>query len=535
LNPEAQISKPAWSIPIFRALWLANVGSGIGATMHDTAAVWTLANLTDKAWLVTFYQTLLSLPIFMFALPSGAMADLLDKRRFLFNVQMAGALIAGTMALLAVTGLMHVEFLLAGAFLLGCTLAFSMPAWQAMIPETVGKAHLKSAITLGGVGINISRAVGPFVGGYLVAATSAAPVFALNAVSFLGLGMVLKGWKKTAAPTPPCPESLLSAMVAAVRHVRYTSSIQRILWRHSIFAFAAFAPVALLPLIVQELNLPAQQFGWLLGIYGLGGMFGALVLLPMFKKKFSIDYTLLLSGLMGVLSLGILPFAKQFLTLAPILFIAGSTWLISMSQLSYAGQTVFPHWARARASAIQLLCVQGMIAMGSLFWGLVTEWIDLRVALISASGVMCIYLFITMWLRIDTSLAIDRSPITPDHSHEHLNWIPEPDDGPIRVSVQYHIKESSEEDFLKSISALKNERLRGGAYRWHLWRDLDNPRILSEVFLVGSWSEHNRQMFRATEVSRSLELEALSFHTQDSKPKVSHDLQIATGPHPIPY
>lgn len=497
--------------------------------MHDTAAVWTLTLATDRAWVVTLYQTLLSFPLFLLALPSGALADILDKRRFLILVQIIGALVAAVMAVLGLLGALYPSVILAGAFLMGCAMAFGLPAWQAMIPEVVEKPMLPSAITLGGVGINVSRAVGPFLGGYLVADQGAAPVFAINAVSFLGLALALAFWRRPQPAAKPHAETVMSAMIAAVRHVRYSRPIQRVYIRHGLFAFAAFAPVALLPLIVVDLGLPARTFGLLMGVYGLGGITAALVILPQMRRLLSLDQVTTMAGVLALVAIALLPLARTLPTLAAVLLVAGGAWLISMSQLSFAGQSVFPHWVRARASAIQLLCVQGMIAIGSLLWGIVTDKYGLSISLWAASATLLIYLVASLRLRVDRALSSDLTPSPSDHQHTDLIIEPAPESGPVRISVHYEILPENEPEFFGAIAMLRDSRLRDGAYRWHLWRDLAKPNHISEVFLVGSWEEHLRQSDRATASSQKIESRVLQYHQGAQAPEVRHSLHLEPG------
>ncbi|HMO67001.1 MAG TPA: MFS transporter, partial [Verrucomicrobiota bacterium] len=277
------------AVPLFRTLWLASVVSGVGGTMHDTAAVWTLASLTPSPVLVTLMQTMASLPLFLFALPAGALADLLDKRRFLIWTQLAAGLAALIMAGLAWAGGLTVSVLLGGTFLLGVAAAFTNPGWTSLMPEIVGKRHLPGAVALGAVGVNLARAIGPLVGGLLVAAAGPGPVFALNAASFLGIVVVLARWQRPDPPKRPNAEHVLVAMVAAARHVRHAPPIRRVLVRHGLFTFAGIAPVALLPLLVKHLGLPAASFGALLGCYGAGGIVVALFLLPRLRARFHLD------------------------------------------------------------------------------------------------------------------------------------------------------------------------------------------------------------------------------------------------------
>ncbi len=515
--------------PLFRALWFASVGSGIGSTTHDTAAVWSLTMATDQAWVVTLFQTLLSAPLFLFALPAGSLADIVDKRTFLIGVNVVGAMVAGAMAGFAILAPLPPGALLAGAFLLGTTMAFGMPAWQSLMPEVIEKPMMASAITLGSIGVNLSRALGPFFGGLVVGQFGPAPAFTFNAVTFLGVGWVLWRWHRPAPAAKPHAETVISAMIAAIRYVRYSRAIQHVLIRHALFAFAAFAPVALLPLTVKQLGLPASSFGLLMGTYGAGGIVSAIFVLPRLRQRFSVDQIVFGAGVVALAAAAGMPFARTEWLLAAVLFPAGAAWLVTMAQLNFAGQSVFPHWIRARASAVQLLAFQGAIALGAILWGQLTGRYGIGVALFVAAGGLIVYLVATRALPVDRSLMADLSPAAHDHRHDDLALLPQPDEGPVRIVVRYEVREGDEPEFFRAIAELRDSRLRDGAYRWQLWRDLKNPRVLSEVFLVGSWQEHLRQADRTTFNTRVIEERVIRFHQGSLPPEVQHGLHLEPG------
>jgi predicted MFS family arabinose efflux permease len=530
-SPAAGSPAPpsALSHPVFRALWLASLGSGIGSTTHDTAAVWSLTMATDRPWMVTLFQALLSAPLFFFALPGGAVADIVDKRVFVLRVNLVGAAVAGAMAGLAFISPLGPGALLAGAFVLGTCMAFGLPAWQSLMPEVIAKPLMASAITLGSIGVNLSRAIGPLFGGLIVGSIGPAPAFAFNAVTFLGVAFVLGRWRRPPPPAKPHAETVMSAMVAAVRHVRHSPSIRTVLIRHALFGLSAIAPVALLPLTVRQLGLPASDFGLLMGAYGAGGIIAALVILPRLRRRWSVDQISFGAGVVAVAGVVGMALAESRGWLAAALFPVGAAWLITVAQMNLAGQSVFPHWIRARASAVQLLAFQGAIAGGSLLWGDLTSRFGVRTAYFGAAAGLLVYLAFTRMLRVDRSLAVDLSPVENDHQHGDLALQPGPDDGPVRIMVRYEVREEDEPGFFRAIAELRDSRLRDGAYRWHLWRDLKHPRVLYEAFLVGSWQEHLRQADRTTFHTREIEQRVLGFHQGATPPEVQHSLHLEPG------
>src|SRR5207247_337514 len=236
----------------FRNLWLANVFSGVGSAMHDTAAAWTMTSLTTSPTLVTLMQTMSSLPLFLFALPAGALADMVDRRRLVLGAQ-AGCLgVAASLGLLALQGHLTIGSLLGMTFLLGLGNAVTLPSWQALIPELVEKKQLPAAVTLGGICVNIARALGPMIGGFVLAAAGAAAVFLLNSVTFLALIAALCFWKRPPRPASANPERMLGALIAVLRYTRHSLSIHAVLIRNGWFVFCGIAPLALLPVVLRS-------------------------------------------------------------------------------------------------------------------------------------------------------------------------------------------------------------------------------------------------------------------------------------------
>lgn len=518
-------SKPVSPLhtPLFRALWLANVASGIGSAMHDTAAVWTMTTLTSSATLVTLMQSMSSLPLFLLALPAGALADIVDRRRLIVITQALSALVTLLLALIAWRGGLNPVVLLGITFLLGTGMAFTLPAWQAMIPGIVPREALPGAMALGGAGINIARSVGPMVGGLLVAAAGPAPVFALNALSFAGLIVVLVRARQIEPPRTRQAEQMLGAMVAALRYTRHSSAIHAVLIRNGSLVFFGIAPVALLPLLVKARGLAATDFGLLMGAYGIGGITAAFLILPRLRRWMSLDRLLLMGCLSLAIMLGLLSRPASVPVMAAILFVAGAAWLISMSSFSAAAQAVFPNWVRARSSAILVLVVQAAFAVGAMTWGAVTSWANPELALQIAAGGLLASLVLIKAFPLNPHTALNLSPSAHWAPHQ-LAFEPAPSDGPVLVTVDYQIAPASVDQFRQAMTGLRSIRLRDGAFRWSLFQDLADPSRFRESFLVGTWSEHQRQHERATEEDRIVEERAAVFHVGEVPPKVSHFL-----------
>ncbi len=518
--------------PAFRWLWVANVVSGIGSMMHATAAAWLLVTEAGAATLVTLLQVMVSLPVFLFALPAGALADLLDKRQVVLGAQIGGFVVAAALTGLSLAGLANAWVLLGSAFALGMASAFGFPAWQALLPELVSKPQWPSAITLGSIAVNLARALGPVAGGLLIGVCPPWVVFGINALSFLLVALVVIGTRPETAPPAGDSEPFFSAMAAAVRHIRYSPAIRRVLWGQALFIFLAIAPVALLPLIARHLGLTGLAYGALSGIYGLGGILTAFLVLPALRRRWPVDRLFAVSGLVGLLAAAGLAVVDSLWMIVILLFFAGGSWMASMSQFTIAGQASFPHWVRARASAVQLMVSQGAFALGALTWGQLPQHGSLHLALGVAAGGLGLAV-VAGWRRpLEKLLPADLSP----HAHvpQHAGFIREPmaDEGPVLVELAYQIDPGDEPSFFAAMQALRGVRLRDGAFRWGLYRDLVRPGVLHEVFLVEDWGTHLRQHSRFSVESHGIEQAAVLFHRGEGPPAVTHCLRINTRENP---
>src|SRR5216110_2576073 len=229
--------------------------------MHDTSAAWLMTGLAPSPLMVSLMQTATSLPFFLLALPAGALADIVDRRRLLLVTQ-AWMLVAATvLGVSTVAGHTGPWLLLSLTFGMGLGNALNAPAWQATTPDLVPRAELPAAVALGGISVNVARAVGPAMGGLLVGAAGAGPVFLLNAASFLGVLVVLASWRRERKPTQLPPERVIGAMRAGARYVRHATGYHAVLVRSAAFVLSASAVWALLPLVARtQLGLDATGY-----------------------------------------------------------------------------------------------------------------------------------------------------------------------------------------------------------------------------------------------------------------------------------
>lgn len=510
---------------VYRGMWLGSVASNIGTTMNDTAAVWTMTTMTSSPFLVSLMQTMSSLPLFLLALPAGALADLVDRRRLILLAQTGALLTAVGMAALAWTGALTQTLLLLATFQLGVAAAFTMPAWQALIPEVVGKDQLSSAIALNGVGFNIARSLGPILGGLLLAALGPAPVFALNALSFVAVILAMSTGKYIATPRSAQREQMLGAMAAAIRYARHAHAMQAVLFRGGIHMFAAVATVVLLPVIVHSREWSASDFGVLMGCYGAGAIIMALFFLPRLRARYSFDHVLLGASIAAAITTSIVALVPGKVAMGIVLVFAGAAWITGMNTFSVASQSAFPNWVRARSSAIYLVVMQGAFAIGAITWGQLTSHLTAPITLGIAAGCLLVSALLTRLLPISHVEKLNLAP--SGHWLPHTTFPePAPSDGPVLITIEYHIDPQEAPEFKAAMVHLRETRLRDGAFRCSLFADLEDPTHYRETFIVGSWAEHMRQHERATVEDQHIEEAVLSFHRGKEPPIVKHLLMV---------
>ena len=522
-QPEI-LTESAWSPlrrPLFRALWIASVASNIGTWMHEAGAGWLMTSLTSSSFMVALMQTATTLPVLLLGLPAGALADVVDRRRMLLFTQ-AWMLVSATM--LGILTLLEVTtpwVLLIFTFALGAGAAMNAPAWQATAPELVSRAELSAAVGLTGIGLNLARAVGPALGGAVIAMVGPSAVFLLNAGSFLSVIGVLYHWRRTTKVSLASTEPLSSAIRAGIRYARYAPALRAVLIRTGLFVLFASALWALLPVLARhELGLDSIKYGILFGCLGAGAVLGA-VILPKLRSRISTDSLAGSGTILFAAATAALVEARHFGLLCVILFGGGVAWFTLMASFIVTTQNVVPSWVRARALALYLLIFQGGMAVGGILWGVVTEHAGITVALLSASVGMMISLAAMARFPLSKSEELDLTP-SRHWPKPILAIAPDPGEGPVLVMVEYRIRPERAQDFTLAMQAVREQRLRDGAFRSSLYRDPADPSRYLETFVVESWAEHLRLYERATVSDRIVEERARAFHIGRRPPAVSH-------------
>ncbi|MFL6227993.1 MAG: MFS transporter [Pyrinomonadaceae bacterium] len=514
----------AWSPlsrSLFRALWLAAVASNVGTWMHNVGADWLMTSLAPSPLMVGLMQTAENGPLFLLALPAGALADIVDRRRLLLYTQAWMLVSAVALGLLTLFGLTTAWVLLLLIFSLGLGSALNAPAWQAIMPELVPRSELSAAVSLNSVAFNIARAVGPALGGLVVAAVGSWAVFLLNSLSFIGVLFVLYRWRREPVETISPTERVVGAMRAGVRYVRHEPGVRAVLVRTGVFVSCASALWAMMPLVARQLlGLGAFSYGVLLGGLGAGAILGAFIL-PAARRRVSPDVLVIGGTLIFAGATAVLATVRVFPLLCVAMLFGGVAWMALMSSFNIGIQALVPAWVRARVLAIYLLVFFGGMALGSALWGALATRVGIPDALLWAAGALVAGLAATYFFPLPVSEGLNLEP--------SLHWTdpivvsePHPEEGPVLVTVDYTIEEGRADEFAEAMREVKRIVRRDGALRWGLFADPAQPGHYVETFLVESWAEHMRQHARHTNEDRAAQDRARSFHVGDSPPVVSH-------------
>jgi MFS family permease len=505
---------------VFRALWFAVLGSQVGTWMQTVGAQWLLVDEPNAATLVSLVQTAMMLPILLFAVPAGVLADSLDRRRMLIVVQLFQAAAGAVLTALAFAGQLTPALLLTLTFVLGCGGAMTIPTYLAVIPELVPRSQLHAASGLGAISMNVARAVGPAAAGVLIAQVGPAAVFAFNAATFLAFAAVLLLWRRRPTGEEQDPEPFVAALRAGGRYVRHSPAMRRFLLRVTLFVVPAVALWALLPLVASDrLHMSASGYGILLAALGVGAVGGAMVM-PRIQTRVTDNRLLLYATLVYAVVLTIVAFVPDAVAVTIALIPAGTAWMAVLANVNAIVQMFLPRWVRARGLGAYQVVFFGGQAIGSLLWGLLADQVGLVgafaiAALLTAAGAATL----RWWPLIETR-HLDREPVAfwpaPD-----LAVDPDPSTGPVVITSTYSVPSHRESEFLAAMRDVRRMRMRTGAVQWGIYRHGESGDKLIEIYVVPTWDEHLRQhSVRLTGTDRDIYLRARAF--ADGRPEVAH-------------
>ncbi|MDQ1079419.1 MFS transporter [Pseudoroseomonas cervicalis] len=501
--------------PAFRLLWLANLASNTGMWVQNTGAGWLMTSLDPSPIMVSLVQAASMLPVFLLALPAGAMADIVDRRRYLIFAQAWMCAMGLALCLVTAGGVIGPWSLLAFTFAIGAGSAMNFPAWAATTPELVPRTDLTQAIVLNGIGFNLSRAVGPALGGFIIGLAGTEAAFAFNALCFVILIVALLLWRREAPRSTLPKEHFLSAMRAGLRFVSASPSLRVIILRAVVFFFFGAAMWGLLPLLVRgRLGLGPEAFGMMLAAMGVGAV-GAGLLLPRFRAILSRSDLVAGAALLAAAALLLLGLATHWLLAGIGMLLYGAAWIAAASTLQAAAQLASPAWVRARAIGIYQLSFFGALALGSALAGWAGDVFGVQAALLGfGAGGAVAALVMRRWSLDPRPAAEAASSLLPQPEAPAAELVPLLAQGRGRVleMVRYRIDPADRVAFLAVMAELRQVRLRSGALSWRLYEDVAHPEMWAEFWAMESWTEHLRELDRLQPADRAVIARAAALH-----------------------
>jgi MFS family permease len=502
--------------PVFRMLWSAWMTANICMWMNDVASAWMMTSLTVKPIWVALVQTAATLPVFLLGLPSGALADILDRRRYFIVTQFWVAAVALILCLSILSGAMTPPLLLMLIFANGIGLAMRWPVFAAIVPDLVPRAELPAALALNGVAMNVSRIVGPLVAGALIAGAGSAYVFVLNTMLSVIAGFVIMRWRREHVPSPLGRERFFSAMRVGLQFVRQSSRLKSVLLRISLFFFHSTALLALLPLVARGLHGGAGTFTLLLASMGAGAIIATLFL-PRLRQLMPRDTLVLRGTILQSAAMATVAFSPNVYIAAPAMFFCGIAWISTANSLTVSAQLALPDWVRARGMSMYQMSIMGASALGAALWGQVATVGSLQSSLILAAVAGVAAMLAANRLVVDRGMEEDLTP-----SREFKAPVAEapPQNGHIQVTIEYRIDPVRADEFRALMQESRRSRLRQGALSWELLRDIGDPGRYIEQIVDESWTEHLRRFDRVTASDVALRERKLAFHMCETPPVV---------------
>ncbi len=503
--------------PVFRGLWLAWLAANMTMWMNDVAAAWLMTSLTTSPVMVAMVQTASTLPVFLLGLPSGAMADIVDRRRYFAATQLWVAVVAGVLAMASLGGLLTAPLLLALTFANGVGLAMRWPVFSAIVPQIVPRDELPAALALNGISMNLSRVVGPVAAGVLLSAVSPAAVFVVNALLAIVAFVLILRWRSEPRSSALPGERFVGAMRAGIHYARQSSRLQSVLLRIFLFFLQSTALVALLPLVARRLHGggPAT-FTVMLSCVG-GGAIVAALYFPRWRARFTRDQFVAGGTLIHAAMSSLIVLLPELWLALPAMVVLGMAWISVANTLSVAAQVALPDWVRARGMSLYQMALMGGAAAGAMLWGQVAELASVRSAVLAAAGFGLLVLVLTRRVTVEGGVEIDHTPV-PLATVLPVNIPIAGHEGPVMVTVEYQIDMAHADGFRRVMARTRRARLRQGALSWGLFRDVSMPGRYVEYFVDENWVEHQRRLERFSVFDADLRTQRLAFHLGTEPP-----------------
>lgn len=487
------MTTPAATAPLrvqrFRHMWLASIISNVGSFLQTVAGSWLMLQLTGSAFWVGAMVASSTLPLLFLALPAGVMADVSDRRRMLLIAQGIMAASALAMAAVVFLGLVTPPLLLGLGLVLGVGLALGLPSFQSIMPDLVPRDLVPVAISLNSASFNVARAIGPALGGLIVELAGPAWAFLANGLSYVGVMVALATFRGGAWQSDD-ETSLSAAMALGLRYARFTPAMQMLLLVASGFALTAAVVQSVLPSLSENvLRGGPGLYGTLLGAMGAGALLGAFT-----RERTSrllgrrlVPFGIVLFGCAGVL----VGLSRDALLTGAAMAVAGVAWTQTLSTLNATTQLLSPRWVRGRVMSLYTLAFVGVLPLGSMLAGFVADLVGVSAAYVGLSlGVVTLGL---VALRLPLPVIGEFRPPEPAADYDPPEHHPEVAGGPILVLKTWIVDDERLDEFFAVMRVARVIRLRTGAFRWRLYRNVDDPNRLTEMYLVRSWPQHLRQ------------------------------------------
>lgn len=513
--------KSAWAplrLPTFRMLWLVWMASNLCVWMNDVAAAWLMTSLTSSPTLIALVQTASSLPVFLLGLPSGAFADILDRRRYFMVSQFWIATTAAVLYTFALLGHLTAPTLLALVFANGVGLAMRWPVYAAILPELVPRSQLGEALALNAVAVNTSRVIGPLLAGAIIASAGTEYVFATNFAISIVAGLVLFRWKREAKPSVLPGERFIGAMRLGFQFARESRRLRDALVRTAVFFLHSTAIFALLPLVAKRFGSGgAQTYTLLLSSLGLGAI-AVSTLIPRLRARWTRDQIVVGGSIINALGIATLAFAPSIWIAVPAMIAAGAAWILVANSVTIAAQLALPDWVRARGMAIYQMAIMGGAALGAVIWGRLAEYTSVPTSLALCAVSMLVTVALTRGRTLEGSE--DHTPTRP--WQEPVPAVPiDLAEGPVMVTVEYHIDPARRAEFEEVMAESRGARLRAGAVSWGLFEDIERPERFVEYFACVTWVDYLRRFDRFTAADEALQQRRHAHHIAEDPPRIS--------------
>jgi MFS family permease len=515
----------------YRAIWFASLISGVCASAHGTAATWAMNQLSHSALFLSMIWTFTSLPFFLFTLPAGALADMMDRSRLVAIMHIWLAAAAGGLAVLGWLNLLNGYFILLFLFLIGAGFSFNAPAFCALLTDIVSSEELPSATVLNGLQLDLSGMIGSAVGGALIPLIGTNMIFAANSAAFLLINLALVQWRQPKAQSHSAMENFFQSLATAVHYVRYAPGMQVILVRQILFSLLVAAVPALLPVVgLRELHIGAAELGLLYTSIGAGSVITGTFILPWGRARYSPNTLTKLAAYLLALVMLLLAFVRQTQFLLAVAALGGVAWTSTANELWLAGQRAMPIWARGRMNATVIMFSQGAMALGGVIYGSGAQTWGAAPVLVAVAVVILVLLLTFQLFSVPLSIDFTRelnvepgpiAPFSPNFIH-----VPRPEDGPVLITIDVQLDETRGPDRDTFVEELRLIYLRNGAYSWQLFADPTRPNHYHVQIMMPSWSQYLLLCERITKAEKELIDQARSLHVGEQPPEIRMYIRV---------